>query len=78
MNDAPRTAWSEIATGFLKIGATAFGGPAIMGVMQAEFSASSSATPAQGGGAGYWPGSASPLQASWSCWRLPPRMRPSA
>jgi chromate transporter len=27
----------EIATGFLKIGATAYGGPAIMGVMQAEF-----------------------------------------
>ena len=27
----------EIATSFLKIGATAYGGPAIMGVMQAEF-----------------------------------------
>jgi chromate transporter len=29
--------WKEIATSFLKIGATAYGGPAIMGVMQAEF-----------------------------------------
>jgi len=29
--------WKEIALGFLKIGATAYGGPAIMGVMQAEF-----------------------------------------
>jgi chromate transporter len=28
---------AEIALGFLKIGATAYGGPAIMGVMQAEF-----------------------------------------
>src|ERR1044071_5481538 len=27
----------DIATSFLKIGATAYGGPAIMGVMQAEF-----------------------------------------
>ena len=27
----------EILTSFLKIGATAYGGPAIMGVMQAEF-----------------------------------------
>src|SRR5437867_1130037 len=27
----------EIAVGFLKVGATAYGGPAIMGVMQAEF-----------------------------------------
>jgi chromate transporter len=27
----------EIATSFLKVGATAYGGPAIMGVMQAEF-----------------------------------------
>ena len=27
----------EIVTSFLKIGATAYGGPAIMGVMQAEF-----------------------------------------
>ena len=30
-------AWREIVTGFLKVGATAYGGPAIMGVMQAEF-----------------------------------------
>src|ERR671918_600817 len=29
--------WKEIATGFLQVGATAYGGPAIMGVMQAEF-----------------------------------------
>src|SRR5262245_42055113 len=29
--------WREIAMGFLKVGATAYGGPAIMGVMQAEF-----------------------------------------
>jgi len=29
--------WKEIALGFLKIGATAYGGPTIMGVMQAEF-----------------------------------------
>ena len=27
----------EIAAAFLKVGATAYGGPAIMGVMQAEF-----------------------------------------
>lgn len=29
--------WKEIATGFLKVGFTAYGGPAIMGLMQAEF-----------------------------------------
>jgi chromate transport protein ChrA len=29
--------WKDIAVGFLKVGATAYGGPAIMGVMQAEF-----------------------------------------
>lgn len=29
--------WKEIAAGFLKLGATAYGGPAMMGVMQAEF-----------------------------------------
>ena len=29
--------WKEIAGSFLKVGATAYGGPAIMGVMQAEF-----------------------------------------
>src|SRR5262245_32594185 len=32
-----RAAWKEIAAGFLNVGATAYGGPAIMGVMQAEF-----------------------------------------
>src|SRR5215510_5717145 len=30
-------AWKEIAAGFLKVGATGFGGPALMGIMQAEF-----------------------------------------
>ena len=29
--------WKEIAATFLKVGATAYGGPAILGVMQAEF-----------------------------------------
>jgi len=29
--------WKEIVAGFLEVGATAYGGPAIMGVMQAEF-----------------------------------------
>ena len=29
--------WKEIASSFLKVGATAYGGPAIMGVMQVEF-----------------------------------------
>src|SRR5215831_13501744 len=29
--------WQEIASGFLKLGATAYGGPAIMGLMQEEF-----------------------------------------
>jgi chromate transporter len=29
--------WKDIAIGFLKVGATAYGGPAIMGIMQAEF-----------------------------------------
>ena len=29
--------WKDIAVGFLKVGATAYGGPAIMGIMQAEF-----------------------------------------
>jgi len=38
MTESPQpSAWKEIATGFLKVGATAYGGPAIMGVMQAEF-----------------------------------------
>src|SRR4029434_3138217 len=31
--------WKDIAVGFLKVGATAYGGPAIMGIMQAEFQA---------------------------------------
>src|SRR6266849_7673211 len=29
--------WKEITAGFLKLGVTAYGGPAIMGLMQAEF-----------------------------------------
>ena len=29
--------WKEIASGFLKLGATAYGRPAILGFMQAEF-----------------------------------------
>ena len=29
--------WTEIVTGFLKVGLTAYGGPAFMGVMQTEF-----------------------------------------
>ena len=28
--------WGDIAAQFLRIGATAYGGPAIMGIMQAE------------------------------------------
>ena len=36
MTEAPARTWKEIATSFLKIGATAYGGPAIMGVMQAS------------------------------------------
>ena len=31
-----RKNWREIASVFLKLGATAYGGPAIMGIMQAE------------------------------------------
>ena len=37
MTESIAPTWREIATGFLKVGATAYGGPAIMGVMQAEF-----------------------------------------
>jgi chromate transporter len=37
MTESFASRWQEIALGFLKIGATAYGGPAIMGVMQAEF-----------------------------------------
>src|SRR5882762_7738498 len=33
---APAAHWGDIATQFLRIGATAYGGPAIMGIMQAE------------------------------------------
>jgi chromate transport protein ChrA len=34
--DASRSAVREIALAFLKLGATTYGGPAIMGIMQAE------------------------------------------
>jgi len=38
MSDQPlRAHWCEVAGGFLKIGAMSYGGPAIMGLMQAEF-----------------------------------------
>jgi len=37
MTESLANTWKEIALGFLKIGATAYGGPAIMGVMQAAF-----------------------------------------
>ncbi len=37
MTEANGATWKEITTSFLKVGATAYGGPAIMGVMQAEF-----------------------------------------
>ncbi len=37
MIEANGATWKEITTSFLKVGATAYGGPAIMGVMQAEF-----------------------------------------
>jgi chromate transporter len=37
MTESLASTWKEIALGFLKIGATAYGGPAIMGIMQAEF-----------------------------------------
>jgi len=36
MTESFASRWKEIAATFLKIGATAYGGPAIMGVMQAE------------------------------------------
>ena len=35
--EALRTHWCEVIGGFLKIGAMSYGGPAIMGLMQAEF-----------------------------------------
>ena len=37
MAESFTSTWKEIAIGFLQIGATAYGGPAIMGIMQAEF-----------------------------------------
>ena len=37
MTESLARSWKEITLGFLKIGATAYGGPAIMGLMQAEF-----------------------------------------
>jgi chromate transporter len=37
MPDALARSWKEIVASFLKVGATAYGGPAILGVMQAEF-----------------------------------------
>jgi chromate transporter len=37
MPEAPARSWKEIAVSFLTVGATAYGGPAIMGIMQAEF-----------------------------------------
>ncbi len=36
-NDALRVHWREVVSGFLKIGAMSYGGPAIMGLMQTEF-----------------------------------------
>ena len=35
-NDALRAHWREVVSGFLKIGAMSYGGPAIMGLMQTE------------------------------------------
>ena len=35
--DALRAHWREVVSGFLKIGAMSYGGPAIMGLMQTEF-----------------------------------------
>ena len=37
MAESFASTWKEIGLGFLKIGATAYGGPAIMGIMQTEF-----------------------------------------
>jgi superoxide dismutase len=36
-HEALCTHWREVIGGFLKIGAMSYGGPAIMGLMQAEF-----------------------------------------
>jgi chromate transporter len=35
--ESPARPWREIITSFLKVGSTAYGGPAILGMMQAEF-----------------------------------------
>jgi chromate transporter len=37
MTDSLANHWKEIVAGFLKVGATGYGGPAILGVMQEEF-----------------------------------------
>src|SRR4051794_28602420 len=37
MNDSATSHGKEIALSFLKIGATGYGGPAMLGIMQAEF-----------------------------------------
>jgi chromate transporter len=37
MTEPFASSWKEIALGFLKIGATGYGGPALMGILQAEF-----------------------------------------
>jgi chromate transporter len=37
MTEPSASNWKEIVLGFLKIGATGYGGPAILGIMQAEF-----------------------------------------
>ena len=37
MTDELAKHWKEITLGFLKVGATGYGGPAFLGMMQAEF-----------------------------------------
>ena len=37
MTESNASRWKEISSSFLKMGATAYGGPAMMGLMQAEF-----------------------------------------
>ena len=39
--------WKDIAIGFLRVGVTAYGGPGIMGVMQAEFQGVASGRPSR-------------------------------